>query len=325
VNNSSFTFNYYPAFSSGANQEVSATFSNNYLEGNNTSNTNRPQINMGPSGNDTIRIINNVIKGNPALVQVGGISASSLLGNPNRVIIDGNTIFDNRYGITVVGGTSSGFIRNNVIEDNDTQNVPDLGGSGISLSAGGAGMNIIASGNQIRRNLWGITLISQASINLGTADPDDNSPGGNIFADNGNGGNTYALYNNTALPVNAANICWIEGTEPTAAQVEDVISHQVDNPNLGLVTFTPFSCTLATDHFAAARPAIYPNPSKGQFTIESAEDATTDIYSVSGQLLFSKNIFSGTTTLDLDLPSGIYLVKTKNQHSQFTNKIIISH
>ncbi|RYD75875.1 MAG: hypothetical protein EOP53_15765, partial [Sphingobacteriales bacterium] len=74
------------------------------------------------------------IIGDPTKIMVGGIAASSLLGNPNKVVIDGNTIRDNRYGITVVGANSSGFIRNNIIEDNDTQNSPNLGGSGISIS-----------------------------------------------------------------------------------------------------------------------------------------------------------------------------------------------
>lgn len=179
INNSTFTFNNYPAFSSGANQETSPTLSNNYLFKNNQSNTNRPQINMGPSGADTLRIVGNTIIGDPTKPMTGGIGASSLLGSLNKVIIDGNTVRDNRYGITVVGANSSGFIRNNIIEDNDTQNSPNLGGSGISLSASGAAtMNIIATNNQIRRNLWGITVIGTARINLG--DGADNL-GGNVL------------------------------------------------------------------------------------------------------------------------------------------------
>ncbi|MEZ4792091.1 MAG: hypothetical protein R2783_01010 [Gelidibacter sp.] len=41
-----------------------------------------------------------------------------------------------------------------------------MGGSGMSLDTSSGGMDIIASGNEIRRNLWGITVIGQASINL---------------------------------------------------------------------------------------------------------------------------------------------------------------
>ncbi len=323
VANSEFKFNVGPAFGSGANQEVAAMFTGNYLEGNNTANSNRPQINMGPSGNDTIRIVNNIIKGNPALTMVGGISASSLLGNPNRVIIDGNVITDNRYGITVQGANSSGYIRNNIIEDNNTQNLPAQGGSGISLSASGAAtMNIIASGNQIRRNLWGITVINQARINLGTANPDDDSPGGNIFSENGNGGQVYALFNNTPHAIDAANNCWIEGTEPTAADVEGVISHQADDANLGIVNYTPFSCMLSVVDNQFVRPLIYPNPVADVFVIRTPWNADAELFNIHGQLVRAMELREGENVVQADLPSGVYIVRMRSSHGTFVARIV---
>lgn len=324
INNSSFTNNVIPAFGSGANIESAPTFSNNYLENNNTSNTNRPQINMGPSGNDTIRIIGNTIKGNPLLPLVGGISASSLLGNTNKVIIDNNIITNNRYGITVAGANSSGYIRGNTIEDNNTQNNPAQGGSGISLNASGAAtMNIIASSNQIRRNLWGITLIGQARIEMGHADGIAIIGGGNIFADNGNGGNTYALFNNTPNPVMAMFNCWTEHEDQTIESIETVINHQVDNPALGLVTFDPYMlCTLATTDFENQKPKIYPNPNSGEITIEIHENAVAKVYAINGQLLFSKNLVAGENKMDFDVPSGIYFMKTEMQNATAIDKII---
>lgn len=117
VRNSQFIENDYPAFSSGANQEVSATFENNYLYKNSKTNANRPQINMGPSGSSGITTVsNNTIIGDLAFSNVGGISVSTLLGIQNNVIISGNTIKDNRYGITIAGNNSSGKITNNIIE-----------------------------------------------------------------------------------------------------------------------------------------------------------------------------------------------------------------
>jgi len=324
VDNSRFTFNVVPALGSGANQEVAAIITNNYIEGNNTSNTNRPQINMGPSGNDTIRITGNTIKGNRELLMVGGISASSLLGNLNKVVIDNNIITDNRYGITVAGANSSGYIRGNIIEDNNTQNSPNLGGSGISLNATGAAtMNIIASQNQIRRNLWGITVIGTANINLGSNDEATFNEGGNIFSENANGGQTYALFNNTALPISAVNNCWIEGTTPTAETVENVISHQVDNAALGLVTFTPFtSCLLETTAFENTKFSYYPNPNSGLISIETEESGNAEIYNLGGQMLLKSALKSGTNDIPLDLPSGIYIMKTTTASGQFTDKVV---
>jgi parallel beta-helix repeat protein len=324
VSNSVFKFNQLPAFSSGANQYVSASFLNNYLEGNNKANSNRPQINMGPSGNDTIRIVGNTIKGDRLLTLVGGIAVANLLGSgTSRVIIDNNIITDNRYGITVVGGTSSGYIRNNIIENNNTQNNPAQGGSGISLSAAGPGMNIIASNNQIRGNLWGITLITQAGINLGNTDPANFNPGGNIFANNGNGGQTYALFNNTPNTVFAMNNCWIEGTDPTATEVENVISHQADNPALGLVNYTPYGCTLGTPEFAAVEPLIYPNPSNGNFSIYLEEQGKAAIYTVSGQMIAERALIAGENNLHLELPAGVYFIRCTVDGKPHNNKVVI--
>lgn len=326
INNSRFLFNNYPAFNSAANQSVAPTLTNNYLEGNNQSNGNRPQINMGPSGADTLRIVGNTIKGDPTKDQTGGIGASNLLGGGQlKVIIDNNIITNNRYGITVVGAASSGYIRGNIIEDNDTENMPARGGSGISLSASGAAtMNIIASRNQIRRNLWGITVIGTARINLGDTDTATFNEGGNVFSENGNGGATYALYNNTAFPIMAKNNCWIEGQTPTATEVEGVISHQVDDTTLGLVTFTPFGCdALSNPDFAISKPILYPNPSKGKINIDMLESGTIKIFAINGMLISDFDLNEGTNSINLDLPAGVYITKTETQDKSFSNKLVI--
>lgn len=325
IKNSNFTNNSLPALSSGGNQFVSASIINNYFEGNNRLNSNSPQINMGPSGNDTIRIVGNVVKGDPVLTMVGGISASNLLGaGVNRVIIDNNIITDNRYGITVASGTSSGYIRGNIIENNNTQNIPLQGGSGIALSAAGPGMNIIASNNQIRGNLWGITLQGQSNINLGNTDPANYNPGGNVFANNSNGGVVYALYNNTPNQVFAMNNCWIEGTDPTAAEVENVISHQADTATLGEVIYTPFGCaTASTPDFAALQTQIYPNPSNGNFIIKTHDSGNAAVYNLSGQLVLQKQLAAGENTVQGNLPPGMYIVKSTSGGKIYNDKLVI--
>ncbi|MGV3460942.1 MAG: T9SS type A sorting domain-containing protein [Flavobacterium sp.] len=322
VTNSTFKFNNQPAFSSGATNLVSATFTNNYLEWNSNTANNRPQINMGPSGNDTIRIVGNTIKGNPLNTSIGGIAVANFTTSPNKVIIDNNIIFDNRYGITVTGATSSGYIRGNIITDNKYEPNPLMGGSGISLSASSPGMNIFVANNQIRGNLWGITLVTQGHANLG--DGTDNSPGGNIFANNMNGGVTYALYNNTPQAVSAMNNCWIEGSEPTAAQVEAVITHQADIPNLGPVNYTPFGCTLGTGDLTLAKPVIYPNPTNGVLNVNIAEESTLAIYNLSGQLVRESKLTSGDNQVTLDLPTGVYILKSTVGSKNFNQKLIIN-
>lgn len=322
--NSTFLYNDLPAVSSGANQEVSASIIGNYLEGNGQSNQNRPQINMGPTGADTLRIVQNIIIGDPAMDQVGGIAVSNFMGGEIRTIIDDNSITDNRYGLTIAGGNAFAYIRGNIIEDNDTQNQPNLGGSGISLNSGADSQTIIASNNQIRRNLWGITVIGEASINLGD---DAGNPGGNIFSDNANGGVTYALYNNTDNTLQAKNNCWIEGQTNTSADAESVIFHQVDDATLGLVVFDPVSTACqgwGVEDSAFQNVGFYPNPAHKEIHFSNKNGfETLQIFSLQGRLLKNIKLQKGTNTVPLELPRNVYILQFTQGENQVVEKMIV--
>ncbi len=322
VQNSQFLQNDYPAFSSAANATVSAVFQNNYLFGNSKLNTNRPQINMGPGGTDSIKIVNNTILGNRALTMVGGISASALIGGANRVKIVNNIIKDNRYGITVAGSSSAGIIKGNIIEDNDSQNLPNSGGSGISLSA--TSDQLYLTQNQIRRNLWGITLLSNAQVNLGSDVPGNINPGLNVFKDNGNGGNLYALFNNTPNTIQAKFNCWRETELSTDSMVESVISHQADDPALGPVVFKPYNCAvLSTVETKAVKTSIYPNPSDGDFVFESAAAGNMNITDFSGRLIHAEVVKKGKNRYSLTVPAGVYIMVFISEGQQSSHKLII--
>ncbi|MBA5630100.1 T9SS type A sorting domain-containing protein [Moheibacter lacus] len=322
VRNSTFRNNIHPALSSGATNSVAIQVENCLFEGNNTTNNNRPQINMGPSGTaDSTRIINNTIIGNRDFTVVGGVSVSSLAGVQNQFVIKNNTIRDNRYGFTSLG-PSSGVIENNILEDNDTETNPMNGGSGISLYNTEM---VIIKGNEIRRNLWGITVIGTAQANLGSDDAEDLNPGGNIFSENGNGGEIYALFNNTPNPIKALHNCWIEGQESTAEDVESVISHVVDDPALGEVFFDPFECgiVMETVDFDQKSFRIYPNPAKNSFQIESVENGTIKIFDLNGKLIQTEEKNSVQKQIQIRLPKGIYLVEFETEKSKSTQKLII--
>lgn len=322
VRNSTFRNNVHPALSSGATNSVSIQVENCLFEGNNTTNNNRPQINMGPSGTaDSTRIINNTIIGNRDFTMVGGVSVSSLTGVTNRFVIKNNTIRDNRYGFTSLG-PSSGVIENNIIEDNDTEVNPMNGGSGISLYNTEL---VYITGNEIRRNLWGVTVIESALANLGSDDAEDLNPGGNIFSENGNGGQVYALFNNTPNPIKALHNCWIEGQESTAEDVEGVISHVVDDPALGEVFFDPFECgiVMGTADLNSKLFQIYPNPAKDFFQIESTEKGLVRIYDLNGKLIQKEQMNSTNHQLNIQLPKGVYLVEFETKNSKSTQKLIV--
>lgn len=323
ITNNIFKYNELPAVGSAANRQVSAYIFNNYMEGNNQSNSNRPQINMGTTmATDTLKIIQNTIIGDPEMTRVGGIAVSNLTGGNILAIIDDNTVTGNRYGITVVGSNTFAYIRNNVIEDNNTEGNPAIGGSGISLNNGGGAYEVIASGNEIRRNLWGITVIGEASINLGD---DDTNPGANIFSNNGNGGEIYALYNNTANTILAKNNCWIEDQQSTEEDVEDVIFHRVDDPSLGEVIFDPFLCgVLGVADNGFENFNFYPNPVKDKINFNNIFSfEKVEIYGMQGDLISSENISEGQQTLTINLPSGVYFVNFINNSQTLTKKMIV--
>lgn len=324
IMNSTFKFNDRPALGSAANASVSAHIEGNYLEGNNQSNSNAPQINMGPSGpSDTIRIINNTVIGDRNLTKVGGISASSLVGVENLILIKGNTVRDNRYGITSMGN-SSGIISNNIIEDNDTEGDPMMGGSGINLFST---VMVHVYENEMRRNLWGVTLQGTAFANFGSDDEEDNNPGLNIFSENGNGGVIYALYNNTPNSQKALHNCWIEGHEATIEDVEEVVFHLADDSTLGEVFYDPFECgeeeemglaELSKDVFQ-----VYPNPARSSFNINSPSTAVLNIYDLNGRLIQTHKIASGKNNIQANLAQGIYLLEIQSTTSKSTQKLII--
>lgn len=324
ITNNSFLFNNNPAVSSGGSNLVSAYIANNYIEGNNQTNNNRPQINMGPTReNDTLKIIGNTIIGDRTKIMAGGIAVANLLGSGTiRAIIENNTITDNRYGLTITGGNSYALIKNNIIEDNNTQNNPALGGSGINLNTNNTGMNVIVTGNEIRRNLWGVTMQGQANGNFGDA---ADNPGGNVFADNGNNSIVYALFNNTPNAVMAMNNCWVEGGLGTLAEAESVISHVVDNASLGEVTFDPVNCeNLSVDEPLLSSFMFYPNPAKNAIHFNNNQMfQRLTIYSLEGKQLYETNVTQGENRVELTLPTGMYFVNFIGDNQTIVKKLIV--
>lgn len=323
ITNNTIAFNENPAIGAAANSNVSGVISNNIIEGNNTANGNRPQINMGPTfENETLQIIQNSIIGDAANTKAGGIAIANFVNGTVNVLIDGNIIQNNRYGITILGNVDSALISNNIIEDNNIEGDPMLGGSGINLNASNLGTAVEITANEIRRNLWGVTLQGSASANLGD---DANNPGQNIFAENENGGQVYALYNNTANTISAKHNCWIENQQSTEQQVEDVIFHIVDDPVLGEVVFDPFECgVLSIADTAFENFSFYPNPVKNQINFNNIFSfSTVEIYGVQGNLIVSKTISEGQNSLPINLSSGLYFVNFSNDAQTVTKKMIV--
>lgn len=325
IENNKFVENDAPAIASAGNATASPSIIGNYIEANNLGNSNRPQINMGPTGvaSDTIKIINNTIIGNRDKTRVGGIAVSALLGGNINAIIQDNDIRDNRYGLTITGPNVWAEVKGNTIEDNNTEGLPNLGGSGINLlTQNPTKYEVTVTENQIRRNLWGVTLQNDAKGNFGD---DENNPGNNVFSENMNGGEIYALYNNTSNNIMAMHNCWTEDPDITLEDAEDVIFHNQDDSSLGVVTFDPVSCAiLGVDEVAMTEIVLAPNPASHFMVLHGVNDFNQAIiYNVLGKEVSRFNLENDSQQVELNLKSGVYFVRLQNNQQQVTKKLVV--
>ena len=234
IKNCYFMLNCGSAISSPANGQASPQILNCDFDTNVTDNINAPQINLGPGGADTIRIVGNDIYTIMATWHVGALSIADLMGvGATKVLLKDNILRESRYGYNQQGQTISSVIVGNQITDNVYEDNPMNGGSGISIYGTTTDNKAILRNNIISGNLWGITAIYQHDIDLGTAD----DWGYNTIRDNGNGGEVYDLYNNSACDITAIGNDW--GTT-SYDEIESHIVHHNDDPSFGLVTFVPY-------------------------------------------------------------------------------------
>lgn len=235
---------------------------------NDQQNLNYPQLNLTASPCVVVR--NNVVTGDRTKTRGGGIMVADLLGvaqNPVTLVED-NDVSDNRYGIALYSGQKATVRYNNVV-NNNTETTPANGGSGINIYDGSGTQETMITGNYIEGNLWGVTIIGGAKINLGKTDKsaEDWNPGQNVFLNNGNEGVIYDVYNNSANTVYAQGNYWMTAATQDAEGIEAVIYHKNDDASLGEVIFTPWADATVTEVEKVAA---------------SSENMPEQVYSLSG-------------------------------------------
>ncbi len=303
---------------SSATAQSSITITNSSIFANNYSGQfNVPQLNFGTTGiNDTIKIINCSIEGGSAELS-GGIAISTLAGGELNAVIKDNHIFENRYGIAVYGDNISAEIKNNEIIDNNIQELPMQGGSGITVYAGST-TEVHISENIIEGNLWGITLLNGPNVYMG----DEEVHGNNTIQNNGNEGEVYNLYNNTPLDYSAKYNYW---GSAELEEIENGIFHQNDNSSLGLISFEPylnFPVSIDELPFTEKNLLFYPNPCHNFIYFKKSETVENiKIYSIDGKLNYS--FPKGTSEISLShLDQGIYILEAKINNSIKRVKLI---
>lgn len=226
------------AIGSAANASQPMIINNCTFIRNSTLNRNIPQINITAApltidhctveGDSTSQTINNM---------VGGIGISNFANFTDiSTTISNCTITHNRYGIGTVGPINVRIEHNTILNNNHEAN-PMNGGSGISFYDPYKLTTAIVANNRIEGSHWGVTIIGCKDVNLGQpGNTQIDSPGQNIFNNNGCLGQLYDLYNNSTLTVYAQNNTW-GVSEQTAEQIESVIFHHADNEQLGQVIY----------------------------------------------------------------------------------------
>ncbi len=337
ITNSQFLDNQRAAIQGGSNIANAPRITGNLFRGNNTLNLNVPQINLGATGNDTVRILNNQIL--RASSNSGGIGFLPI-GNANAVIT-GNVIKNNRYGITFNGGSNiNSLISYNQIDSNNIQGDPNLGGSGIAFSGGSATsqQNSIVTGNLIRWNLWGITIQQRSRPNLGNiTNTDTTDDGKNQFINNTNSTTpNIDLYNNSVDTIYAQNNYW--GTNDATA-IETKIYHRVDDPALGPVFYLPAmpqALPVELTNFTATA-----NKSSVILNWQTSSENNTDHFNIeksdNGQLFYSAGTvaasgnassvhvysFTDNSVLYLNMPI-FYRLKTVDKDGRFKYSQVVS-
>lgn len=228
-----------------ANVSSSPIIEYSIFTNNNAQNTGaRNQIAIGGQGINNPVIRHNVIT-NQTYFRAGGISLLNIESAGGcAAIVENNRITNNGFGILVQGSNMTPVIRSNWIENNRLNPDPLVSGSGITVQSGGSSNAPTITGNVIKENHWGVTIVAATGFtqspqpNLGyLANSDTSDDGWNIFINNNNSGQVYQLYNNSTADIPAQNNYW--GTTDSVT-IEAWIVHRPDSAVLGRVSYVPF-------------------------------------------------------------------------------------
>jgi hypothetical protein len=172
--------------------------SNCLLIGNSVNDFNHPALFIDSCSPQIIE--NNIIDNNHG--QGVGVWTLTSIAAP---VIRGNFIRGNFTGITVVN--SPAYILDNIIVANYQEGNFN---SGAGIYAGfGSSMGIVM-GNYIGGNYYGVSIINDASPNLGDMVNDyPGDDGLNLFYDNTFDGQTWHIWNSTSSPIMAQNNYWL--------------------------------------------------------------------------------------------------------------------
>ena len=120
----------------------------------------------------------------------------------------------------------------------------------------------------------------------------------------------------------ASNTVTISGT-PTASGTFNytvTLTGGCDSVSAGGTIVVDF-CTSINEQTVSYGFLVYPNPSQGQFTIQSEKGRVFELIDITGKELNTYIITNNVQTLNVNLPAGMYFIREKQSGS--TQKIIV--
>lgn len=274
---------------------------------------------------------NAMINGNVNLVS-GNLNVSGImtLANSAKITLN-NNILNLKGALSSLSGTNTSYVVTNGTGTVNLENLDAARGT-ISLPIGtSTNYNPVSLSNSGTSDTFsarvsdGISGTTNGAVNATWEIAEAVSGGSNV---NLNLGWNQAQENGT-FDRNAAKIGhfvsgnWMQETSGTVSG-----SNPYTLLATGISSFSPFSVmnfsALSVSDFKESEVVIYPNPSKGEFTIQVSDSfvgSKAIIYNLLGQKM--KSFELNSTSSPQSLSKGIYLIEVENSKSKILKKLII--
>lgn len=79
---------------------------------------------------------------------------------------------------------------------------------------------------------------------------------------------------------------------------------------------------MGTADVFTANVSVYPNPTKGSFTIQTNDSFQVEIFNLAGKMVEKRNI-SGTSEFKISLSEGVYFIRLKNEKGTTVKKLLV--
>ena len=239
---------------------------------------------------------------------------------------DGINVWTTTSAASTVDGVSDAHhIRAENGQENSSRNNKNYGPTTTStVYSGPAGTQGSWRGDVARALFY--MAVRFDGLNVVNGDPSEYLPGGPPNVASGNIGDLATLLTwNTTDPsddfeMNRNNYIYTWQMNRNPFIDYPLLADYIFGANFG----QPWSSTLSTQNTIENRVVVYPNPAS-EYLIVSGLDGSSrvEIYTITGQLVQSQD-FENEIQLNLDLNTGMYLVKVTNGIQSTTKKIIVN-